>query len=107
MFRQNLVSFEWDDLSTWVNVGPNTDSASFTFDRNLWYAYDSPSQSEPTLPVTESNGIYGVEPIFTTDYQVSGASPAVAAGVPTQWTWGDLCGRCFADQPTIGAYEVR
>ncbi|GAG18251.1 unnamed protein product, partial [marine sediment metagenome] len=90
-----------------VNIGPDTASETFTFANNLWYAYDSPSQSEPTLPVTESNGIYGLDPIFGTDYRVSGASPAATAGTITEWTWGDLCGACFADQPTIGAYEVR
>jgi len=107
IFVNNLVYFDRSSLSTYVNIGPDTASETFTFANNLWYAYDSPSQSEPTLPVTESNGIYGLDPIFTTDYQVSGASPAVAAGAPTEWTWGDLCGRCFADQPTIGTYEVR
>ena len=107
VFVNNLVYFDRSFLSTSVNIGPNTASETFTFANNLWYAYDNPSQSQPTLPVTETDGIYGFDPLFTIDYRVSGASPAMAAGVNTAWTWGDLCGSCFADRPTIGAHEAR
>ena len=107
IFVNNLVYFDRSSISTYVNIGPNTASETFTFANNLWYAYDNPSQSQPILPVTEIDGIYGFDPLFTTDYRVSGASPAVGEGANTAWTWGDLCGSCFADRPTIGAYEVR
>ncbi len=107
IFVNNLIYFDRSSISTYVNIGPDTASETFTFANNLWYAHDSPAQSEPTLPVTEVNGIYGLDPSFGTDYRVFIGSPAAAAGAASEWTWGDLCGACFADKPAIGAYEVR
>lgn len=107
LFVNNLVYFERGDLSTYVNIGPNTDSDSFSFANNLWYAWDNPGQSEPTLPVPEVNGIYGVDPNFDSERHISGSSPAAGAGTVTSWTWGDLGGACFSDSPSIGAFEAR
>jgi hypothetical protein len=55
-------SFVWKStaLSTHVNVGANTDAASFTFSHNLWLAYDDPTASTPSLPVTEVGSVIGV-----------------------------------------------
>ena len=49
----NLVYFERADLSTYVNIGPDTAPETFTFANNLWYARDNPAQSEPSLPATD------------------------------------------------------
>ena len=107
VFVNNLVYFDRSALSTYVNIGANTAPETFTFANNLWYAHDNPAQSQPTLPVTEVDGIYGLDPGLYAFYRVSPASPAAGAGATTTWTWGDLGGACFADPPTIGAYEVR
>lgn len=61
-FERNIVVFRRADLSTFVNVGPNTRPQTFRFAENLWYCEDRPHQSEPTLPVAETGGVYGVDP---------------------------------------------
>jgi hypothetical protein len=107
VFINNLVSFNRGDLSTYVNVGPNTDAGSFTFANNLWYAWDNPSQSQPTLPATESGGVYGTDPELDADHRIGASSPAAGAGTPTVHAWGDLDGRCFEAAPSIGAFTPR
>lgn len=106
IFVNNLVSFERGDLSTYVNIGPDTLPETFTFANNLWYAWDDSLQSEPTLPVAESNGIYGLDPELGPDFSIGPTSPAADAGTSTVWSWGDLRGTCYASSPSIGAFEV-
>lgn len=107
VFVNNLVVFDRSALSTWVNIGPNTAPDTFTFASNLWYAWDNPSQSQPTLPVIESDGIYGEDPLLGPGYRIGPASPAAGSGTPTAWTWGDLDGFCYATPPSRGAFEAR
>ena len=47
-----------------VNVGPDTEPASFTLARNAWYCLDQPERSKPRLEIPESEGIYGKDPQF-------------------------------------------
>lgn len=107
VFINNLVYFERSDLSTYVNIGPDTAPGTFTFANNLWYARDSPAQSQPTLPVSETNGIYGLDPGLDSAYRVAPTGPAAGAGALSAWTWGDLGGACYGNPPTIGAFEAR
>lgn len=107
VFVNNLVYFDRSDLSTYVNIGPNTAPDTFTFANNLWYAWDNPSQSEPMLPVVETDGIYGLDPDFGPGYWIDPTSPAAGAGQDSPWTWGDLTGACYADPPSIGTFEAR
>jgi hypothetical protein len=106
-FLNNLVYFDRSDLSTYVNIGPNTLPGTFTFANNLWYAWDNPAQSEPTLPVTESDGIYGEDPAMDVDYRIGHESPAAGAGLVDTGVRGDLAGACYASTPSIGAFEAR
>jgi len=106
VFVNNLVYFSWDDISTWVNIGPNTSPETFTFANNLWYAYDYPSYSQPTLPAPETGGIYGQDPDFTIGYRIDSGSPAFGAGLPNQWITGDKDGVCYRSPPSIGAFEL-
>jgi hypothetical protein len=106
-FLNNLVYFDLADLSTYVNIGSNTQPATFTFANNLWYAWDNPAQSEPTLPATENGGIYGEDPAMDADFRIGPASPAAGAGLPDVRVRGDLAGACYATQPSIGAFEAR
>ena len=105
VFVNNLVYFERADLSTYVNIGPNTAPDTFTFLNNLWYAWDDPGQSEPTLPTPEINGIYGEDPLLYPNYRLGPLSPADSTGHWNHWTWGDLAGHCYGDTPSIGAYQ--
>ncbi len=108
VFVNNLVYFDRSALSTYVNTGANTAPETFTFASNLWYAWNNPAQSEPTnLPVTESNGIYGADPLLGAGYRIGSESPAAGTGESTPWSWGDLDGTCFADPPSRGAFEAR
>jgi len=107
VFVDNLVSFERAALSTHVNIGPNTAPATFVFASNLWYAWDDPAQSQPSLPAPETNGLYGVDPELGPGYRIAPGSPAAGSGQTTTWTWGDLDGFCFEDPPSRGAFEAR
>ena len=107
LFVNNLVYFERGDLSSYVNIGPDTESGTFTFANNLWYAWDNPALSEPSLPVTESNGLYGLDPELGPDFGIRHSSPAAGAGIVTSWTWGDIEGACYTSSPSIGALEAK
>jgi hypothetical protein len=107
IFVNNVVVFDRSALSTYLNIGPNTAADTFTFASNLWYAWDNPSQSEPNLPVTETNGIYGENPLLGPGYRIGSSSPAAGSGETTQWTWGDMDGFCYEEPPSRGAFEVR
>jgi hypothetical protein len=102
----NLVYFERAALSTDVNVGPNTDANSFVFENNLWYAWDDPGQSAPSLPGTEVGSIVGLDPALVTDYRIDASSPAVGAGIRLSDVRSDAVGVCYANPPSIGAFEV-
>lgn len=84
-FTDNLVVFrknEW--VEGGVNIGPGTAPRTFTFARNVWYCEDDPARSRPTLPVRETNGVYGQDPLLRDpergDLRVRPGSPARTAG---------------------------
>jgi hypothetical protein len=110
-FVNNLVYFDRSQISTYVNIGANTDAASFGFANNLWYAFNQPSQSKPALPSAETNGVYGLNPLFTDaaggDFSVPTNSPATSNGQRLPRVWADLLEHCYATQPTIGALESK
>jgi len=107
VFVNNLVVFNRSALSTYINIGPNTAPETFTFASNLWYAWDNPAQSQPSLPVTETDGIYGQDPQLGPGYRIGPTSPAAGSGEATAWTWGDFDGACYESTPSRGAFEVR
>jgi hypothetical protein len=110
-FINNIVHFD-GQVGTAVNVGVNTDPDSFILANNLWYRYDNPAQSSPPggLPVPESDGIIGEDPLFVDvgagDFRLGPRSPAIGTGLTQIGLGGDLDGVCFADPPSIGAYEA-
>jgi hypothetical protein len=84
-FTDNLVVFrsgEWFEGG--VNIGPATAPHTFTFARNWWYCEDAPERSKPVLPVSEKEGVYGVNPrlraLESGDLSVEEASPARGVG---------------------------
>jgi hypothetical protein len=107
-FLNNIVIYERANLSTHVNVGPDTEPASFEFANNLWYASDAPDQSEPDLPVPEVDGIYGENPNLIrapSEIGILPASPAAGAARALAEVTADLEGFCYDDPPSIGARE--
>lgn len=110
-FINNLVHFDRSQISTYVNIGANTDAASFEFANNLWYAFNQPGQSQPSLPALETNGVYGMNPLFINaaagDYSVATNSPAAGKGRKLPNVRADLRERCYAAPPAIGAVEAR
>jgi len=110
-FFDNIVYYSLADLSTTVNVGPDTAADTFEFSNNLWYAVDGRDASEPTdLPVPETAGVYGEDPGFADtaggDFAIGAASPAAGAGLADAVIVGDVTGRCYGTPPSIGAHEV-
>jgi hypothetical protein len=108
-FINNLVYFDRSQISTYVNIGANTDAASFEFANNLWYAFNQPNQSQPTLPAPETNGVYALNPLFHNptagDHSVATNSPATGKGRKLPNVRADMRERCYSAPPTIGAYE--
>lgn len=80
-FSGNLVVFrstQWSEGG--VNVGPNTEAASFVFSKNFWYCVDDPSRSRPKLPTEEKDGVYGKDPLLDDDLKLKPGSPAKGFG---------------------------
>lgn len=77
-FLENLIVFRSQEMIMPVNIGDGTAPETFTLRGNAWYCEDAPARSRPRLPVpiTESNGIYGVKPTFRDpshgDYRLTG-----------------------------------
>jgi hypothetical protein len=106
----NIFYFSRGQISTFVNIGPNTQASSFSFSHDLWYAHDDPSRSRPSLPVSETAAVVGQDPGFSNpaadNYAISGASPAAGKGKALSEVRGDLTGACYKNPPAIGAHEA-
>lgn len=110
-FVNNMVYFRREALAnTDINVGPNTDPASFRFAHNLWYAHDEPTDSEPDLPGPESGGLVGRDPLVmdpaAEDYTFDLSSPAARAGIVLPTLETDVSGEPFLTPPSLGAWEL-
>ncbi len=107
----NIVYFN-GDVTTAVNVGADTAPDTFTFANNLWYRYDAPNQSDPPggLPTAEQGGLVGMDPQFVDpaagDFRLQPGSPAAGAGQALPELSDDMDSVCYADPPSIGAYEL-
>ena len=110
-FANNLVYFNRTNISTYVNIGPNTDAASFEFANNLWYAFNQPGQSQPLLPAAETDGVYELNPQFVDaaagNFAITTNSPAAGKGRRLPKVWADLLEHCYANPPSIGAFEAK
>jgi hypothetical protein len=109
-FENNLIYFNRGALSTYLNIGPNTTPATFIFSNNLWFAHDDPGASTPSLPTSEIDGRYGLDPQLQdpdeADFRIDQDSPAAANGLSPPLIDGDIDGYCFRLPPSIGAHAV-
>ncbi|MFQ6049069.1 MAG: hypothetical protein ACE5K7_06875, partial [Phycisphaerae bacterium] len=109
-FMNNIVVFNDAQISTFVNIGPNTLPETFSFSNDLWFALDNPSFSGPSLPTPETNPIIQQDPQFvdaaSLDFHLLPSSPARGAGVDLTEVSGDGDANCYLSPPTIGAFEV-
>lgn len=85
VFESNLVVFRSDRwASGGVNVGGGTAPETFKFHRNFWYCSDRPERSKPVLPVTETSGVFSLDPRLVDpaagNVAVKAGSPAEAVG---------------------------
>jgi pectate lyase len=107
----NNIIYYGNTLSRHVNIGPNTEPTSFTFEHNLWYNTDNPSNSKPDLPVQEVMQTEGKDPLFfdidQQDFTLTSQSPAVDAGKITGFQF-DFSGNSVPQgaSPDIGAFEL-
>lgn len=108
-FINNIIWLN-DDLSTEVNVGPDTAPQSFLFSNNLWYNEDQNNWSGPNLPVAEANTILNMNPLFADaandDFSIPMNSPAAGEGLVVNGLENDFSGNLYANPPSIGAFEA-
>lgn len=115
LFVNNIVVLAMSDLRTFVNVGGNTSPETFTFGHNVWFATDQdggwagPSYSDGLPP--EMDSILQMDPLFVDraggDYHLEAGSPAGGFGQALGFAQPpDFDGRCYADPPAAGAFEL-
>lgn len=104
-FSNNIIYLQ-NDL-TEVNIGSNTNPASFTFTNNAWYNESSNNWS-PVLPAPVQNQLIS-NPLFvhpnSEDFSLSPQSPFIGNGLTFSGPVTDFPGLPFADPPSRGAYE--
>lgn len=107
-FRNNIVVVGTVAANPTLNIGGNTRPESFTFSNNLWYNVDNAGWSGPNLPVSESGGIIGSNPMLAAPPATmtpGSSSPAIGNGYAVTEPVLDYLGRPFAMQRSIGAIE--
>lgn len=104
LFRNNIILYSSENRPT-VNIGPNTDAASFTVTHNV--CYDGSGITTSPLagyPFTDERTLVGINPLISTDCP-SPASPVLAAGVVIPTLTVDFFGKRWGVPPSIGACE--
>lgn len=105
MFCNNIIIYD-QNLSTLVNIGPNTAPETFVVSHNVWYNGSSVT-TLPTvgLPFTETNSLAGVDPMLQGMCPLP-QSPVVGAGRRVEGLTVDYSGKPFGVPPSIGACET-
>jgi hypothetical protein len=63
----NVIVYRKNGLRAEVNIGDHTASETFRFERNWWFAEDSPQPSRPTLPGAVIGDVQGKNPKLDPD----------------------------------------
>lgn len=56
------IIFRRSQAKTNVNIGTGTETGTFIFRDERWFAEEAPEKSKPALPSPEQGGIYGTDP---------------------------------------------
>lgn len=107
-FKNNIIWY--GNISTHVNIGPNTAPNTFVFSHNLWFRHTNPSNSVPNLPAAETSQIAGQNPLFNNisseNFRLTGLSPAINSGTSvTAHSDRDQIIRPVGNNFERGAYE--
>lgn len=119
VYANNIVVVD-SRVTTFVNVGPNTQPNTFVFANNLWFHLTDPEFRGPRLPVRETGGVIQQDPLFVDaqngNFHLQERSPAItAAGSLLQIIGalpidlprlGDREERCWRSSASIGAYAA-
>lgn len=119
VFANNIVIVD-GQVSTFVNVGPNTHPETFALARNLWYHLTALSFRGPDLPVREIEGLIQKNPLLADPgqggFHPRPGSPALGAGTDltdllqplglTVPALGDGNENCWNHPPALGAYDL-
>jgi hypothetical protein len=115
LFVNNLIVLRRADLRTFVNVGPGAAPETFVFGSNLWYALDQgPDWPGPDFThgiPPETGSVIQRDPLLADReagvFHIPLSSPARGVGrAPSFGMTPDFYGRCWADPPAAGAFEV-
>ncbi len=111
LFVNNLIVFATADLSTFVNVGPDTAPETFTFGNNLWYATDDPTFSGPTLTdgiPAETGSVIQQDPrVSETNWWLCSGAPGSFDGRVVEGSTADFQATCWhPTSPSIGAIQA-
>ncbi|TAL70887.1 MAG: T9SS type A sorting domain-containing protein [Bacteroidetes bacterium] len=108
IFKNNIVYIQDYAAYPTLNIGPNTLPETFEFSNNLWYNWQDMNWTGPNLPVTETDGILGKDPLFKDyahyGYELQPGSPAIGKGKGPV-AWKDRHFNDYKNPPSIGAYE--
>lgn len=105
IFRNNIVVTESTQPA--INIGSNTDPASFTFSNNLWFNPKNSSWTGPDTPVKEVNQLLNVNPLLSENtFQLKANSPAISKGYFSVQPVLDFSGKPFTKKRSIGALEA-
>jgi hypothetical protein len=110
VFANNLVVFDVDAITAFVNVGADTMPETFVYDHNLWLARDrDDAWTGPTIE-GETDSLLQANPMLVDleggDYHLTAESPAIGAGRTLEMpAYPDADGRCYLE-PTIGAFAA-
>ncbi|MEW6238953.1 MAG: right-handed parallel beta-helix repeat-containing protein [Candidatus Omnitrophota bacterium] len=103
VFANNIVVFD-RNVSTFVNIGPNTQPQTFRFANNLWFQLDNRQFSGPSLPVSESSRVIQQDPKFIDSehggFQIQKESAALGKAGNLKEIFGSLP----IDIPALGDY---
>ena len=114
-FLNNVLVFNRASVNaSFLNVGPGTQPATFTFGNDLWFALDQSGFTGPSWTSTgvpaETGSVVQQDPLLVNraggDYHLQAGSPALGRGrsVPGGG-FVDHDGRAWASPPALGAFE--
>jgi Right handed beta helix region len=110
VFTNNIV-YRDNNVSTDCNIGANTNPQSFVFSNNVWFNPQNSNWPGPVLPVAETNGLVGRNPLFINasagDFNLQNNSPAIGRGYETGQPEKDFNGSTFRSPRSAGAMENR